>query len=227
MRVPYRLALSIAYSDGVRASEVGRAYKVSLQVVSRVRACDALAYVMQQIDVGEDLINTIRRSCGGDEDRKIDYLIEHVMWDGTKQKLALKVDKDLTTSQSMSSWEVLVSKRVLVFGMGGRKLLVEWVVPPIPCVGSDAGTLHDALWLQAQSKRFVELVEFAAQFCKFVARARSMDAAKSNLKLGAFELHKCIPQDQAHASWLCSIHQNHLIIGSPINVLGLHLASGI
>ena len=222
--IPPRQQLLIAFDDAVRRGDVARSHKVSPQVVDRSRACAAWAYFQHQIQVGIDMLESITKTLG--DHKKADYMFEHVMFDGTKQRISLALDPALTTSQAMAAWEVMVSKRVFVFGIDGKEMMVEWVVPPIPCIGVDANTLYDALWVRSQSRRFVALVEHAANFCKFVGRLRTHDAAKSNLRLLAFEA-SFVDSEHGHVYWLCTIHQNHLIASAVIATIGLHICSGL
>jgi hypothetical protein len=69
-----------------------------------------------------------------------------VLFDGTKQVLSLPMHAHLATAQQISAWEILVIRRIVTWRSGGATFVVEFVSPPIACLGTDASTLHDALW---------------------------------------------------------------------------------
>jgi len=58
-----------------------------------------------------------------------DYLIEHAMWDGTKQTLSVNFDELLTPDQQISQWEVLVQRRTITVG--------TFATGRLPCIGLD------------------------------------------------------------------------------------------
>jgi len=50
-----------------------------------------------------------------DADVQFDYVYELVMWDGTRQTLSICFDELLSPDQQISSWEIIVQRRVFVW----------------------------------------------------------------------------------------------------------------
>jgi len=97
----------------------------------------------------------------------------------------------------------------------------------VPSIGSDAGSLLDALYCLKSVKPFVELTEKLAQKSSWTARLRSVDAAGGNAKFLAYEQGKLVPACEGHAVWLCSIHQSHLVVTHTVTLLGMPLISAL
>eukprot|EP00969_Alexandrium_andersonii_P365735 15466902-Alexandrium_andersonii.AAC.1 len=109
------------------------------------------------------------------------YVFETVSWGGTEQKLALNLDSTLSNHQQISAWEVCCVKRVVHIGFKNMHFVYECVCPPIPCLGTDAGTLADALLDHPHSRPHVEMFARLASKSLFTGCSRISDAALSNM----------------------------------------------
>jgi hypothetical protein len=72
---------------------------------------------MNQLEIVDKLLASVD-ACGDD----IDFMYEHVMFHATTQTLSLKFDPQLQPNQESSSWDVMIQKRVLVYGRAHRFL---------------------------------------------------------------------------------------------------------
>jgi len=164
-RVLPRQVLRIAYDTMLRASDVAKSHGVSPRVVRRLRQVTAAAFIDHQTQVSRSPLDSL-----ASRSQKLDFFYDVVTRDGTKQTMTLRFHPLLTNKQQISSWEILVVRRLLSWGWeNGATGNVELVCPVIPCIGSDAGTIYDALHCHSQSSHVVDLCKALAEASDFSA----------------------------------------------------------
>ena len=213
------LAVQVAFDKSICTSELARSYDVSRSIVSRIECATANCLLEDSLTI----LCCIFRFLGGGA--KMDYLFSTVMWDETKHVLSLQVAQSLSHAQSINAWQVMVCRRVLTLGRGSRTLRLEFVCPPVPMASTTAGALLDALYHKTWSARFVNFVRELSKHADVVAHVRGNDAAAPNRRLLAHEVGTIIPDNEGHAYWNCSLHQNHIIVGTMIWMMGVATVS--
>jgi hypothetical protein len=221
--VPLRVLRDVALSPMLRDTDIAKSQAMHEKTVRRCRAVGAAAILQRQCGTIEDLLGHLEKMAASG--RRLSYFYDTLMHDGTKQKLSLSFDPLLKPDQQVSTWDVLVARRVFTMGMSCRELAFELICPPVPCLGGDAGTLHAALHtVSSYTRKADELSKQVAALSDFVVHVRSSDAAKANIRLHAYESTTVLDAGASMAEWYCSIHQNHLAVGSVVRCLGQQLS---
>ena len=94
VKVPAPLAMTMAFEDLIRASDIAKVHHVSTRVVGRCRDGVAYSNLEYQMAVAEFFIGAMENESG-----RLDYFFETIAYDETQQTLSIKFDPDLKPDQ--------------------------------------------------------------------------------------------------------------------------------
>jgi len=126
--VPRRMQYAIACDSLASRNQIARVWSVSPPTVVRSKNAMALSILDAQNHALEAIREYFRNAPTRARDPaaetardpaetamvpsfSLDFLAEHVMWDGTKQTLSVNFDELLSPDQQISQWEVMIQRQ--------------------------------------------------------------------------------------------------------------------
>ena len=163
-------------------------------------------------------------------------IYDRLKFDETCQRLTVPFSALLTSNQRISSWSVLVQKRLfgIVFDNGARYEYMLPVPPAIMISSKNAGCYWDAILgandgieevYSATTGKLISNIHSEFPEC-FALSLREVDAHSAVMKMVHHEAN--MMPDNVHLSFFnCGEHRNNLAVGSIVKALDTNLVGAM
>jgi hypothetical protein len=205
--------MDMSFAAGSLAS-VAKQFSCDPTTVARTRA--AFAGVCQEVQSVKLLSSIGRFAESAAHDAGLLACFANIRFDETQETVSLKFSDFLSTTQSVSSWHVLVVRRGLsicsIRDDASKQLSWEVIVPLAALRSTDASCLHIGLWGSSSAKAANSIEEAAMNATKLNCLAIGCDGASSNDKTVHHKMNEMRKADKSVllAFCLCMNHQLHL-----------------
>ena len=120
------------------------------------------------------------------ESIRLDYFLDHLKWDETRQTLCLQFSRTLHRDDCKAAWQVMQSLRILEWRETGasRSRRLRLAMPPVVLVGVvSADAFQDSLFGVAYAREVNRFIEFMRGRCALGIASRECDDDSKNRKL--------------------------------------------
>ena len=211
-------------------------FAIGRTTVRRCRKVTAAVYLLVQGMLLQSMFfirEALRRPPASDVDDRSArvYGCSSVAWDETSENVILGIDKSLTVSQQLCSWQVMVATSVITASIVPRDSsqpcsgdTLVCVRPPVALTGTSAPCMWHALFCTPLSEPFERACGRLDNFADVSARCYICDGASSNKRL---VYHACrnIHKRTLTALKLCDLHDAKIVQTSAASLLGNDLTS--
>ena len=186
MAFEFVTALSVAYDVKlIGISAKSSKHRRSRRQITRMQKCVAHLYLVQQMKLWTFIATRLGmfRAMFPNEQYTI---MDDFESDETKQRLRLNLGggRDMLASHQQQAPHVWVSRRTTrIQFWSGRVLILRWVAAPVPCLSTNAGSLHAVQFVlpgisapSTYNRIFAKMAEDASDELK----ARTLDGAGGN-----------------------------------------------
>lgn len=211
--VPFQEVLDIAYDTKRRPTDLAAQHDISAQWIRVLQNFVAMAYLHAQ----NKLLGKLVRLC---QRQRPAFCLRRLAWDETGQHVSLTME-GATAEQERSVWNVLVGRMTVILGFADTTLKLDLVLPQLLVTSPSAEHIHNAFRHQQLAPLFAA-TNLIGQLSDVHIELDETDAANANYRLHAY--HQMTKQSLT-CHKVCSLHQNQLIEGLLLAVLGLSLLS--
>ena len=205
--------LDMSFATGSTAS-VAKQFSCDPTTVARTRAAFAgICHEVQSVKVLSSIrrfADTVARDAG------LLACFANIRFDETQETVSLKFSDLVSTTQSISSWHVLVVRRGMsicsIRNDASKQLSWDVLVPLAALRSTDASCLQIGLWGSPSAKAANSIEQAAFGATKFNCLAIGCDGAASNDKTVHHKMNEMRKADKSVllAFCLCMNHQLHL-----------------